>query len=62
LDQLVDNSSIKRRMADWPNGEFSMIRNAKHDVLTETAEVGGDVIGHIADFFTKHGTAAKPDY
>jgi lysophospholipase len=60
LDQLVDNSSIKRRMAVWPNGEFSMIRNAKHDVLTETSEVGGDVIGQISDFFTKHGATAKP--
>lgn len=61
LDQLVDNASIKRRMARWPNGEFSMIRNAKHDVLTETPEVGGDVIAQIVDFFSEVDAAdSKP--
>ena len=60
LDQLVDNASIKRRMAQWPNAEFSMIRNAKHDVLTEIPEVGGDVMTQIFDFFTKAGAATKP--
>ncbi len=30
-----------------------MIRNAKHDVLTETPEVGGDVFGQITDFLVK---------
>lgn len=54
LDQLVDNTSIKRRMEQWPNGQFAMIRNAKHDVLTETEEVGGDVMGQIFQFFAKN--------
>ncbi|MEP4035574.1 alpha/beta hydrolase [Pseudophaeobacter sp.] len=53
LDQLVDNGSIKSRMENWPNGEFAMIRSAKHDVLTEIPEVGGDVISQIFDFFSK---------
>ncbi|MEO0697943.1 MAG: alpha/beta hydrolase [Pseudomonadota bacterium] len=53
LDRLVDNYSIKARMAEWPNGEFSMIRNAKHDVLTEIPEIGGDVMSQIFDFFSK---------
>ena len=60
LDQLVDNSSIKRRMAKWPNAEFSMIRNAKHDVLTEIPEVGGDVMTQIFDFFAKAVAEANP--
>lgn len=30
-----------------------MIRNAKHDVLTEIPEVGGDVMTQIFDFFAK---------
>ncbi|WP_341369128.1 alpha/beta hydrolase [Yoonia sp. BS5-3] len=54
LDQLVDNSSIKRRMEQWPDGQFAMIRNAKHDVLTETEEVGGDVMGQIFQFFAEN--------
>lgn len=60
LDQLVDNASIKRRMEKWPNAEFSMIRNAKHDVLTEIPEVGGDVMIQIFDFFARADSAAKP--
>lgn len=59
LDQLVDNTSIKSRMENWPNGQFSMIRNAKHDVLTETAEVGGDVMGQIFAFFSANGELQK---
>lgn len=59
LDQLVDNASIKRRMEKWPNAEFSMIRNAKHDVLTEIPEVGGDVMIQIFDFFARADSAAK---
>ena len=53
LDRLVDNGSIKARMAKWPNGEFSMIRNAKHDVLTEIPEIGGDVMCQVFAFFAK---------
>lgn len=53
LDQLVDNDAIKTRMANWPNGRFSMIRNAKHDVLTEIPEIGGDVMSQIFEFFSK---------
>ena len=48
---LVDNASIKSRMERWPTGKFKMVRNAKHDVLTETPEVGGDVMGEIVSFF-----------
>jgi lysophospholipase len=59
LDQLVDNTSIKSRMEQWPNGQFSMIRNAKHDVLTETSEVGGDVMGQIFAFFSANGETSK---
>lgn len=58
LDQLVDNASIKARMANWPNGEFVMIQNAKHDVLTEVPEIGGDVANQISDFFKKVKTTA----
>jgi lysophospholipase len=52
LDSLVDNESVRKRMAKWPNGQFSMIRNAKHDVLTEIPEVGGHVTSRIIDFFS----------
>jgi|TARA_R110002126_G_C10490653_1_gene504175 lysophospholipase len=60
LDQLVDNASIKRRMANWPNSKFFMIRNAKHDVLTEIPEVGGDVMSQIFDFFANAGAVVRP--
>ncbi len=53
LDQLVDNSSIKRRMDRWPNSRFSMVRNAKHDVLTERPEVGCDVMSEVCNFFSE---------
>ena len=59
LDRLVDNESIKARMAKWPNGEFSMIRNAKHDVLTEIPEIGGDVMSQIFEFFSKVDNPGK---
>ena len=59
LDQLVDNSSIKRRMEQWRDGQFAMIRNAKHDVLTETEEVGGDVMGQIFAFFAENAETAN---
>lgn len=52
LDQLVDNDAIKARMENWPNGEFFMIRNAKHDVLTEIPEIGGDVMSQIFGLFS----------
>jgi lysophospholipase len=39
-------------MEEWPNGEFVMIQNAKHDVLTETPEIGGDVMDQIVEFFS----------
>lgn len=57
LDQLVDNASIKHRMANWPNSEFAMIRNAKHDVLTEVPAVGRDVMSQIFDFFSNAGNS-----
>lgn len=59
LDRLVDNASIKTRMANWPNGEFSMIRNAKHDVLTEIPEIGGDVMSQIFEFFSRVSPTAR---
>ena len=59
LDRLVDNDSIKARMAKWANGEFSMIRNAKHDVLTEIPEIGGDVMSQIFEFFSKVDVQGK---
>jgi len=52
LDELVDNGAIKDRMEKWPNGEFVMIQNAKHDVLTEIPEIGGDVMDQIVEFFS----------
>ncbi|MEM6410632.1 MAG: alpha/beta hydrolase [Pseudomonadota bacterium] len=52
LDQLVDNDAIKIRMANWPSGQLFMVRNAKHDVLTELPEVGGDVMSQLCDFFS----------
>lgn len=58
MDQLVDNASIKSRMEKWPNGQFQMVRNAKHDVLTETPEVGGDVMGQICSFFEANAKIA----
>jgi lysophospholipase len=52
MDELVDNVAIKDRMENWPNGEFVMIQNAKHDVLTEIPEIGGDVMDRIIEFFS----------
>jgi lysophospholipase len=40
-------------MEEWPNGEFVMIQNAKHDVLTETPEIGGDVMDQIVELFSR---------
>ncbi|HAB39572.1 MAG TPA: alpha/beta hydrolase [Rhodobacteraceae bacterium] len=52
IDQLVDNSAIKKRMTKWPGGKFSMIRNGKHDVLTEIPDAGDDVPSQIMAFFS----------
>tara|TARA_R100001369_G_scaffold52398_2_gene79207 strand:- start:3126 stop:4076 length:951 start_codon:yes stop_codon:yes gene_type:complete len=54
MDQLVDNAAILGRMEKWSNGKFQMVRDAKHDVLTETPEVGGDVMGQILSFFEEN--------
>ena len=52
LDELVDNLAIKDRMERWPNGTFEVIKNAKHDVLTEIPEIGGEVMNQIVEFFS----------
>lgn len=52
LDELVDNRAIKDRMGRWPNGTFEVIKNAKHDVLTEIPEIGGEVMNQIVEFFS----------
>ena len=59
MDQLVHNSPNKARMAKWPNSEFAMIRNAKHDVLIEIPGVGGDVMTQIFEFFAKVTSADR---
>lgn len=39
-------------MEGWPNGTFEMIENAKHDVMTEIPEIGGEVLNQILALFT----------
>lgn len=51
-DELVDNSTIEDRMNRWSNGKFAMIKDAKHDVLTELPEIGGDVMDQIFELFS----------
>ena len=51
LDELVDNRAIARRMERWPNGKVEVIKNAKHDVLTELPEICGEVMTQIVEFF-----------
>jgi lysophospholipase len=31
---------------------FEVIKNAKHDVLTEIPEIGGEVMNQIVEFFS----------
>lgn len=51
-DVDVDIQAIKDRMANWPNGRFEQIPNAKHDVLNEIPEIREDVLSKILDLFT----------
>ena len=52
LDELVDNRAVARRMERWPNSSFEVIKNAKHDVLTELPEIAGDVMTQIVELFS----------
>ena len=53
LDDLVDNDAIKDRMSRWPNSEFFMMKNARHDVLSEVPDVRAEVIGKLTNFFSR---------
>jgi lysophospholipase len=59
LDELVDNRAIQDRMERWPNGTLEMIKNAKHDVLTEVPEIGGEVMNQIVELFSNTKTVGS---
>ena len=50
-DKDVDAKVIKQRMINWPNGQFEIIPDAKHDILSERTEVRDHVIGKFVELF-----------
>ncbi len=60
MDELVDNRAIQDRMERWPNGIFEMVQKAKHDVLTEIPEIGGEVMNQIVDLFNNTDSVEQP--
>jgi lysophospholipase len=54
-DEDIEIRAIEERMARWPNGSFELVRNAKHDLMSETPEIRESVITKICDLFTTAG-------
>lgn len=50
-DVLVDMDAAEKRMASWTEGTFEVIRNSKHDIMSETEGVREAVINRMCDFF-----------
>lgn len=50
-DVVVDISSIRSRMTEWPDGRLELIGDGKHDLLSELPEVRGRVFDKLASHF-----------
>jgi len=52
-DELVEISTVGKRMAHWPGGKFEQIQDAKHDLLSEVSAVRQNAVAKISQHFTK---------
>ena len=59
-DELVDISAVQDRMSRWDEGQFKMIRDAKHDVLSELPEIREPAIASFCRLFLKAEGADLP--
>ena len=52
-EETVGVSAIRDRMSRWPNGNYELIANAKHELFLETPDVRQAVMAKILDQFSK---------
>lgn len=52
-EETVSVTSIRARLANWPNGHLEEVLNAKHELFLELPEVRDTVIRQIIGFFQK---------
>lgn len=57
-DQIVDIPAIQNRMERWPGGSLELIKNAKHELFAESAEVRERIFAQIDRLFS---TAIKKE-
>lgn len=50
-DELVEISTVRKRMANWPGGTFEQIQDAKHDLLSEVSEIRQNAVAKISQHF-----------
>lgn len=50
-DALVDLNRVKQRMEMWPDGQFAIVPNGKHDLLNDTPAIRSKMISEICTFF-----------
>lgn len=50
-DEDVELNAIQRRMANWANGRFDLVRNCKHDILGEVPDIRNKVMSEIGELF-----------
>jgi lysophospholipase len=54
-DEVIDVEVAQARMKIWPMGKFTMIENAKHDLLSEVPSIRHSIVDQIDVFFSKSG-------
>lgn len=54
-DELVDIHAMQKRMSKWSNGELVLIKNAKHELLSEIPNIRESVMAKIFELFTASG-------
>ena len=50
-DQDVDMAAIERRMSSWPDGRLEVVKDAKHDILSERPEIREVVLKKLGELF-----------
>ncbi|KHQ50057.1 MULTISPECIES: alpha/beta hydrolase [Mameliella] len=54
-DTMVDLGAIQHRMERWPNGQFELIQNAKHELLLEAPRIRQRLLTKISAVFARSG-------
>lgn len=50
-DELVDMDAARDRMSRWRKGTFELVKNSKHDVLSEFPDIRRSVVSKMCELF-----------